>query len=271
MFDLTNDVKKALDDTTNVYLVELEFREYCLGAQPKSEKLIRSWIETKMKREAKKAEKMGIEPPTEARKEELIKRHMDRLFAKGIDETIEEESERAWCTFFHDEYGPWIGHYAIKAGIREMLTTLGITGDPKRRGIGQTRQHLKWVMACDEEGNVYDGEQALHLHFFRDGEILEEVDGCYDSTGNVMTAQGPRSILKKNDYMVGATLRFAVGVPANMPKNRSTKLLKDEDMALVFAHGQNNGFGAMRAMGHGTFTLKRLVRVTDHPWVRKVA
>jgi hypothetical protein len=268
IMDMLARVDTYLEGSTNKFLIELEFNQDVLGTQPRTEQLMRQFIEAKLNREAKEADKKGIEPPTEERRQELIQRHMDRMFgASSVDKTIDDEVNRMHTTFFRDELGPYIGMYQLKACVRDMMTTLGIT--VSKRGSGNTRQHLFWLRACDEDGNIFEGEESLKLHFFRDGGFLEDVDGFVDKTAHVMTAQGPRSVLKRHDKMDKARLRFAILLPADIPKCRSTALLRDEEIVKIFAQAQNNGLGCSRSQGHGTFTLTRLEKLTDIPWVSK--
>jgi len=263
--DLVKNINVISDLSENKYLVELEFNEDVLGTQPRTEKLMRAWIESKLNREAKVAEKKGLKPPSEERREELINRHLERLFGKGVEETIDDESKRMHTTFFRDEEGPYLGHYQIKAMIREMLSCLGIF--VQKRGSKQTFQHLLSVRSCDEYGNIYKGKKGLRLHFYRHGKRIQEVDGFVDKCAHVMTAQGPRSILKRHDKMGVSRIRFALTVPSNLSKGRSTAILNDEIIQKIFFHAQNDGIGCSRSQGHGSFRLIRLERVTDNRWV----
>ena len=265
MVDLTSGIADTLERTTNKYVVELQFTEDILGGQSQTRELLTAHLEAMLRREAKEAEKQGIEPPSEERLQELLERHLERLFTDGVDDTIEAESERMHTTFFRDRHGPYIGVYQVKAMIREMMSCLGIT--MKKRGSKQTFQHLLAIRACDGDGNILEGEQGLRLHFFRDGDVVPEVDGHLEMSANVATPQGKRSILKRHDKIDNASIRFAWTLPANARQNRSTALLKDKEVQEIMAHAQNDGLGAVRPLSHGTFTVTRLERVTDNPWV----
>jgi hypothetical protein len=265
--NLLSDLTAARETRTQNYLVEIEFIDDVLGTQPKTEELMRKFVEAKLNREAKDAEKKGLQPPTEERRKEIMNLHLQRMFgAATVEDTITEEVERAHTTFFIDEAGPYIGNYQMKACIRDMCTTLGIF--MKKRGSKQTFQHLIGVRAADHDGNALRGEQGLRLHFWRDGEIVTQVDDWIEKTAHVMTAQGPRSVIKRHDYVTGATLRFLIMVPCNLEKNREKALIQDEQVVEIMLHAQNNGLGCSRSQGHGTFQVTRLERVTDHPWVK---
>jgi len=182
-------------------------------------------------------------------------------------ENIAEGTDAAWCTFKTDEKGPYLGTYQVNASIRDMMTTLGI--HVTKRGTNQTRQHLTNVYACDEHGKVPKGPEQDKIRFFRDGEIVPCVDGYVEATAHVMTAQGPRSILKRNDYIIEASVRFLITVPARMPDARKNAVVDDETIALIFAHAGGNGLGASRSQVHGRYEVTRLERISDNPWILK--
>jgi hypothetical protein len=265
--NLLNTVADLRETALQSYLTEITFNDDVLGTQPKTEELMRKFIEAKLNREAKDAEKKGLRPPTEERRVEIMNLHLERMFgAATIEETIEEEVKRAHTTFFIDSKGPYIGNYQMKACVRDMCTTLGIF--MSKRGSKQTFQHLMGIRACDESGNVLPGEQGLRLHFWRDGEIVTQVDDWVEKTAHVMTAQGPRSIIKRHDYVTGATLRFLIQVPCNIEKNREKALIQDEQISKIMLGAENNGLGCSRSQGHGTFQVTRLERITNHPWIK---
>jgi hypothetical protein len=265
--NLMNRLSEIADKSVNKYLVFIEFNEDVLGTQPKTKELMRKFVETKLNREAREAEKKGLVPPSDERRLELLNRHLERMFgAASVDETIDDEVEQAHTTFFHDDEGPYIGNYQMKACIRDMLTTLGIS--VAKRGSKQTFQHQMGVRSCDEHGNIYPGEKGLRLHFYRNGQVVDKVDDWIEKTAHVMTAQGPRSIIKRHDRVLNATLRFVITTQANAPKNRSTALIKDDEVLRIMIGAQNNGLGCSRSQGHGTFEVINLERITNIPWLQ---
>ena len=265
--NLLNIVSDLRQTALQKYLVEITFNDDVLGTQTKSEELMRKFVEMKLNREVKQAEKAGLRPPTEERRKEIMDLHLQRMFgAESVEDTITEEVGRAHTSFFVDDAGPYIGNYQVKACIRDMCTTLGIF--MKKRGSKQTFQHLMGIRACDESGNVLPREQGLRLHFWRDGEIVPRVDDWVEKTAHVMTAQGPRSVIKRHDYVTGATLRFLIQVPCSIEKNREKALIQDEQIAKIMLGAENNGLGCSRSQGHGTFQVTRLERITNHPWIK---
>ena len=266
--NLTSQTRENRKQNRNLYFCELEFVEDILGAQPKTEKVLRNHLEAKFRREAAQAEKKGLTPPSEERREEIIQNHLARMFSKPLEDTIEEESKYAHTCFFQDEFGPWLGDYAFNACFREMMVCLGISSDPKRRGVKQTFQHLMCVRGCDEEGNLYEDEQMNRIHFYRDGELVGQADDYLEMTGNVSTPQGKMSIIKRHDRILHATIRFVIDVPANLGGSRAKCVLKDEDIINILGAAETNGLGACRSMSHGRFTVLNLERLTNVPYVQ---
>ena len=74
------------------------------------------------------------------RMNEIIQRHLEKMFTPSLDEAMEAEEDKAHTTFFHDEIGPWVGVYQINACFRDVFTSLGYS--VKKRGSLQTFQHL---------------------------------------------------------------------------------------------------------------------------------
>lgn len=244
--DLMSLVAKTIEEERNYYFVELRFRDKVLGTQPKSREVMKKWLESKHVAA------------------EIIEEQMAKL---SPEQNIEEETQMAWTGFFTDERGPWIGTYQVKAMFREMLTTLGITVE--KRGSKQTYQHLMEILACDVNRGMLKGPASSRLYLWREGQVVSEPDGSEERTGHVVTPQGPRSILKKHDYIAQASLRFLVSVPARMAEGRSTSVLGDREVARCLAHGGGDGIGCSRSQGFGTFDVVVLDRITDNPFVKR--
>ena len=271
MTDLLHMIKAGDQEWTNRYLLEITFNCDVLGTQPKTKDVMEKFLMAKLNREAKDCKKKGIAPPSEERIQELLTLHLIRMFgADSVGETLEDETERAHTSFFRydssgEEVGPYLGVHMVKACIRDMCTTQGIL-IPKS-GQKQTYQHLMNVKACDERGNILPGEKGICLNFYRDGEVLMEVDSFVEKTGTVMTQQGPRSIIKRHDQIIKATCRFVVSVPANLPAFRKKAAIRDSQIARIFHGAQENALGCSRGQGHGTFVVTKFSRLTNNPFV----
>ena len=263
--DLTSQVNASLDASTNTFFVEIQFLDSILGGNPKSPEVFRSHIEARLRREAKAAVKRGDTPPSEERIQEIIARSMEEMFGSDVDTTISQQEEKAHTTFKSNEHGPYIESRQVKAMLREMMSTLGIT--QSKRGSKQTYQHLLAVQACDEIGDPLEGELVNQLNFHRDGEYIDEPDDYVQLVAHVVGPQGPRSCIKHHDRIFEPSIRFLVRAPANMPKTRATAVLRDDDIVKMLSHAQNDGLGACRSQAYGKFKITRLERLTNVRWV----
>ena len=214
MKNLLENVDETLAASSNSFLVELEFNDGVLGGNPKHPDVFRMHIESRLRREAKAAQKRGDTPPSEERIQEIVARSMVEMFGENVEETIANEQEKNHTTFKHNGYGPYIETRQIKAMLREMMTTLGIT--MAKRGSKQTYQHLLAVQACDEEGQPFEGELMNQLNFERYDDIVEEVDDHVVMCAHVIGPQGPRSCIKHHDRICNAKVRFLIRAPADM-------------------------------------------------------
>jgi hypothetical protein len=246
MTSLLSSLSSARESSTNQYLLEFTFTDKVLGTQPKSAERMRAFLESR-------------HTP-----EEIIQKQLAQL---DVEQRIEEESERMWTTFFLDEHGPWIGTYQCKAMFKELLSSLGVTVE--KRGSKQTHQHLFSIWACDSKGVIYPGAEGGRLHLWRNGVLLTDPDGAVDLTAHVQTPQGPRSIIKRHDYIEGASIRFLIVLPAAMPEARSTAVLDDAVLAKLLVFATGDGLGCSRSQGFGTFEVTRFDKLTDVPWVRR--
>lgn len=263
--DLTQNITSSLQESTNSFLVELKFNDWISGGNPKNSNVFRMHIESRLRRFAKSAQKRGDTPPTEERIQEIIARQMQEMFGNEVEVTIAQEEDKNHTTFKSNDFGPYIEARQVKAMLREMMTTLGIT--VKKKGSKQTYQHLLAICACNEEGEPFEDELLNQINFELDGDIVSEIDDYIVMCAHVMGPQGPRSCIKHHDRIFGATIRFLLRAPANMPKARATAVLRDDEIVKMLAHAQNDGLGANRSQGHGKFTITRLERLTNVRWV----
>ena len=245
-------VEMAYAEGTNRYIVEFQFLDRVLGTQPKSKDVMVGWLRGKHVPDdiiAQQAAAMGAP-------------------ADALDK-VDEATERAWTGFFTDEKGPWIGCYQVEAMFRELLSSLGFTVE--RRGSKQTLQHLFDVWACDALGLAGEGVDAARLHFLRPEGVVSAPDGWIEMTAHVQTPMGPRSIVKRHDYIAGARIRFLLIVPALIAEARASAVIDDEVLARCLAHAGGDGLGCSRSQGFGQFKVVRFDKLTDNAWIRKKA
>jgi len=78
---------------------------------------------------------------------------------------------------------------------------------------------------------------------------VKKPDGHVESAIHVMTPRGPRSALKRCDYVQQAHATFEIWVAG--------EAVTKKDLEQLLTLGQEIGLGASRSQGYGKFTLER--------------
>jgi len=267
-------IDKSYSENMNRFLCELEFNEYVLGPMPKNEEVMRQWLETKFRREAKTAQKNGCPVPTPEQVKELIDQQVAEVINKTLDQVIDDAEDVASTTFYYDEKGYYLRSISIKACLRDIVTTLGYTRS--KQGCRQNLQHISDVWLVDADGNrIVEGHAtgSERVYFYRvkdngDEYYLSEPDEQIQKTARVSDAAGSRSVVKLHDALHKVRMRFELAIVSNLLPGRASATLRDKDYARIFAAMQDNGLGACRSQGYGKFKLIRCDKLTKVPWVQ---
>ena len=198
------------------YNVTIKVRNRIMGGVPKSSEVIEAWVRART----------GYD-------DELTKAQTEEALATQVA----EEAEKMWTGFPGDERGLFVATRQIKAMLRESATMLGIT--KKKRGSKQVVQHGLEIKGPDHEQRVYLG--------------VTEASGSDEGPIHVMTAQGPRTALKRQDYVDAPTLSFAIWVLKTAPQE--TRHMGETEIVQMLTFAQENGLGASRSQGHGKFDV----------------
>jgi hypothetical protein len=171
--------------------------------------------------------------------------------APGYDETLPEAlaadpdmpvaveaDEIAGLTtgFRRDELGLYIEARQIKACLREAAQRLGIINAV--RGSRQVLQHDLVVRATDGTQKILLGRTVP------DGTDMRPI--------SVVTRQGPRTALKRFEYVTGATITFVVKILAGGVGDGK---IDEERLTDMLELAGDLGLGADRSQGEGTFTV----------------
>jgi hypothetical protein len=210
----------------DIYRVTIRFRERLCGGMPKNPELIEAWVRS-----------------TTGHDDEQTK----ALTEEAIQVLVDEAAERSWNGFPGDAMGLFIWARQVKALFKECATMLRLTVD--KRGSKQIFQHGFEIKSVD-------GSDRLHLG-------REKPDAYAEGPIHVQTAQGPRTALKRVDYVEGVTLTFDVWVLATHAAE--TRHIGEADVVDMLRFGQENGIGADRSQGMGKFD------VADFQVVQKAA
>lgn len=215
----------------DLYEIAIVVRNRLDGGVPKDPKLIEAWVKAKTGHDDEKTQ-------------EQIAEHLPDIEAAG-----DEAAAGMWCGFKRhgegDDARPYVEPRQVKAMLRECATVLGII--KKKRGSRQIIQHGFEVKGLKEESRIY-----IEVHN----------PGTHEGAIHVMTAQGPRSAIKRNDY-VGEDSRLGFRVWVLKTATQETRHIGEKDLKEMFALAQENGLGANRSQGSGKFNVVEFKKLRD--------
>lgn len=207
----------------DIYRVTVAFRHRLYGGVPKNRDLIKSWIEASTGHADEISEAITVEAQQ-----------------KMIDET----TEKSWNGFFRDEQkGIFIEARQLKASIKQSASVLGIT----KKKIGS-----KQILAEGGEVKALDGGDRLYLG-------KTEPDGFEERPIHVMTAQGPRTALKRVDYCENVKLEFEVWILRTNAQEK--RHIGEDELVTILTFMQENGVGADRSQGGGKMNVSSFEKV----------
>jgi len=153
---------------------------------------------------------------------------------KQID--MMEEEKKAWTGFKKDAKGLYLDSYQIKGMVKETAKVIKLT--KQVRGLTGLLQSGFFVFPA----HIYLGKM--------------QPDDFIEETAQVMGIRGPRSIIKRHDYVEKITLNFEIWF-------FDTGVLNEENLRLIFEAGQEVGLGTNRHEGgeFGRFEVKKLERI----------
>jgi len=181
---------------------------------------------------------LGGKPKSEKLIEGWLKtRGRENTIDQEIEEidTIEEE-KKAWSGFKKDEKGLYLNSYQIKGMIKETIKVLGLS--KKVKGLKGLIVSGFFVYPA----RIYVGKDKP------DGYIEE---GC-----QVMGPKGPRSIIKRHDYVENVGFNFEIWF-------FDTGILTEKLLDLILTAGQKVGLGTNRHEGgeYGEFKILKFEKV----------
>jgi hypothetical protein len=224
--------------------VTLAIKNRLVGGIPTSPKLIEGWIAANMPEvsadeRAKLAEKTVQELPEQA----------------------EEAAKSMWTTFKRNSAGAvYIEGRNVKAMFKEAANVL-------REVLIKDERAGKKAAGEGKEGKAEAKSRYTNLKsklaerlfieqdeipMLRDGKAIEKPDGNEERAIHVMTAMGPRSALKRVDFVnAPAVLKFSL-------RYLNDGVVDVELIKTLLEYAAWNGMGADRSQGNGLFELVEL-------------
>lgn len=212
---------KALYDR---YDVTIKIRDRICGGTPRNPELLKGWI----------AATTAHNDETTTAQEKAARENL-----------LQPTEEKSWNGFPGDEKGLFVWSRQVKALFKECASMLRIT--VTKQGSKQIFQHGFEIKGTVADDRIYLGKKAPDD--FAEGPI------------HVQTPQGPRTALKRVDYVQSPTLSFQIWV---LKTNANEKRhVSEDDLRTMLTFGQENGLGADRSQGSGKFDCVSFVRVTE--------
>lgn len=231
-----NNAKIALFQTLTVLLV---FRDKILAGIPKAGNPLDFYMDSKHMSDEAKAD------------------FEDRVAdGKVTDQEKEVIKSLNWCCFEKQTDNVLcLWHGNIKAGLREIFVTLGLTQKMYKKAKSEK------VGSAAEEGHA-GGKQTLQhavhveplrLPFFRPDSqgcdrFITEPDGFVDRVKHIEDAAGKRSVIGRHDYLLQPRLQFTLRWPKKGPFDR-------RDIINALAASEEDGLGACRSQGFGKYDI----------------
>jgi hypothetical protein len=202
----------------DIYQVTLAIRDKICGGTPKNPELLAGWIAATTEHN----DSTTTSQEKEAR-----------------EALLEPTEEKSWNGFPGDAGGIFVWARQVKALFKECASMLRIT--TTKIGSKQILQHGFEVKGLGGKAD------RVHLGGKR------TADGYLEGPIHVQTAQGPRTAIKRVDYVEGVTLEFEVWILSTHAAEK--RHVGEEELRRMLTFGQENGLGADRSQGHGKFDV----------------
>jgi hypothetical protein len=202
------------------YVGQLHVRAIC-GGTPSDPRVAEGWIRTKLG----------------ATSDDLIRQQVAEVMAeRGIspDEAREAvEASNRLNGFKRDEHGLYIEGRQLKAAIKEAASVAGAAGKVPLKSWGKTNKGLLGFIA----EHVAVVEDRLHLGVSEPSGIAQRFVHTFRGTG-----------IQYEEYVEDAKIDFSV--IADYP-------FTEEQWAMIWLTGGQQGIGATRSQGYGRYTITR--------------
>lgn len=215
--------------------ITITFTSPIVGGVPTDPKLIEGWL------------KANMPDVTEAERAKLAATTLSE-----VPKVIEEEAKSMWITFKRDETGIYLEGRQLKAAFKECANILRETFQKQEKeGKVNAKDKSRFTaLRAKLAERLFVEDQKVYLHADTDVLVVKtKPDGTDEQPIHVMTAQGPRTALKRFDYCnPGTKIAFTV-------RWLDDGLIDDELLTALLSFMQWNGIGASRSQGNGLFNF----------------
>lgn len=213
----------------NRYELVLNFTGQLMGGIPKHKDVIANWLEARQPSEAafaKMKAATGLPDGIDVNITPIPELTEQVIYDMGA---VDEKEAKVWCGFKKDETSLFLDGYHVKSHLKDNANILQKFMDAKA---------LKSKLA----DRLFVLQPKLYLG-------VMEPTGYWEHPVHIMTMQGPRSALKRNDYIETPSLSCTLQV-------LNDGLITGKIIDTILQFGSVKGFGAERGLGHGRYTYK---------------
>ena len=176
----------------NRYSLKMTFTVPICGGVPRSKDVLEAWIASRTATEAKHRKLSDGIGPTGRLPVPLEQVEAEMAETASL---LEADIDRQWVGFAKDDTGLFVRGGAIRAHLKSCSDVLG---DMMKKGEVEGVTAVK-MFRDKMVKQLYVEEERVYLRQSA-GAVYTEPSGYRDATMTVMTAQGPRTCLKRIDF-----------------------------------------------------------------------
>lgn len=232
--------------------LSMTFTTPLCGGVPRSDRVVADWIATRtatdaqherLKKDQGVRAKLGTDAQNAAAVQTLKEIEAERLLTiDPLPESADEAMSKVWVGFSRDELGLFVRGGSIRAHLKACATVVG-----RSLKEGEMNGHPKVLnFRAKAIERLYIRDDIVHLRRGKDGAIVTEATDSRDATLTVMTAQGPRTCLKRIDHVHPCTLQATIQL---FPSKDITR----ESLKLLLEYGRVQGFNQDRSLQFGRY------------------
>lgn len=200
-----------------------------VGGIPSDPNVARGWLETKLKGTTQEQRVQELVATTMAERGVTAEEALDIVNKLKNLNGFKRDSEK----------GLYIEGRQLKAALKEAVSVAVAAGKLDMRGWGNTK---KWLTNYFPE-HVFVLEDRLYVGSKEPTAVFQQF---------VHTHKG--SSIQYQEYVEGAELDFTIITDHNF---------SDKDWAMIWTTGEQNGLGASRSQGYGTYRVTKWDKSVD--------
>lgn len=227
----------------NKCTLTMDFTTRLCGGSPRDAKLLERHVERRTATDAEfkklQAEVTANDRPPLRTVSEVVDERVDTIDV--VPDGTTEEMEQRWVGFSKDELGLFVPGGNVRAHLKDCAGVL-----TKAMKLG----HIDGLVAMANfahhlKNAVYVREDRVHIRD-KEGKRVMEASGYRDMTLSPMTAQGPRTCLKRVDYVEDARIVCTVLM-------MEYSQVKIAHLRKCLEYGEQHGFGQDRSLQFGRY------------------